>query len=298
MTIRKGFIVFLITTSLTGVFSLVQARNANPYPIALIRNGDIYNMNNSKEVKKLTSIGDARELCWLDNETICFSREYDTGLKDGRGWRGFSKIYDLFTIPREGGTVKQFTAQHHSRGPSTGNMPGRVIFWRDNSGFGTTSELWETLKPMRRARPLGVSAVSPDASPDQFWMTAVFSLDDTVGIALYKYPSTERYRELPGPYKRPRFSPDSKLLIFINEEFGKGQIWGFDMPDGEPRMLLEFGDSINRVIDLGWAGDGSGFILVLEDKQKKRDIYYWELIRKELRRLTNYGDVDHATSFH
>ncbi|MBU1881493.1 hypothetical protein KKA08_05620 [bacterium] len=298
MQLLKSLLLVSFVIVSLGVVSSCSARIANPYPIALQRQGDIYIIRNSKEIEKLTSTGDVLELCWLDQENICFPRKFVTGLEETRDWSGFSTLYDLFLIPRDGGSIQQFTGNHFARGPSAGNMPGRAIFWRDNTPFATSSEIWETIKEVRRDRPLGISAITPDASPDQRWISGVYGLDIPEGIGLYKYPSSERYRKFDGPFSRPRFSPDSRLLAFINQEAGKTQIWGFDMPDGEPRLLLEFSEIINRVVDLGWAKDGSGYILVLEDKDLKRDVYYWELQTKQLKRLTQFEDVNFATSFH
>jgi hypothetical protein len=255
-------------------------------------------MENSTSIKQLTFESDALEICWLDAETICFSRELKIEAPEDREWLGVTNFYDLFVINRTDGKVKQFTANHFTREPAPSPMPARALFWRDNRELGTTSEIWETIHPLRRERPLGIQGISPDSSPDQRWTAAALGTNQPEGVGLYRFPTNDAYKKLHGPYFNPRFSPDSKMLTYINLESGKSEIWGFDIPDGEPRRLLGVGEKIQRIVDFGWVKDGSGYILVLEDENSKRDVYYWEIKEKDLRKLTEFGDVDAATAWH
>ncbi len=281
---------------LSGQFC--SARIADPYPISILRNGDIYLIEGADKIRRLTELSDIKEICWLDEKTICFSRVRTTGLIDKRSWRGFERVTDLFTYDLPSGAIRQFSANHFARGPAPSSMHGRALFWRDNRYFGTTSEIWETIHPLRRDRPLGIQGIDPDSSPDQRWTAAALGDGNPEGVGLYRFPTNDSYRKLRGLHYRPRFSPDSKLLAFISEASGKTEIWGFDIPDAEPRRLLGPGEQIERIVDFGWAEDGSGYILVMEDLDSKTDVYYWEIIAKRLLKLTDTGDVEKATSWH
>jgi hypothetical protein len=274
------------------------ARIADPYPIAILRLGDIHLIEGRDKIIRLTELGDIKEICWLDEQTICFSRVRTTGLINERSWLGFESVSDLFTVSRSPGRVKQFTANHFARGPSPSPMYGRALFWRDNRHFGTISEIWESIHPLRRDRPLGIQGIDPDCSPDQRWTAASLGDGSLEGVGLYRFPTNDSYRKLRGPHYRPRFSPDGQLYTYISEESGKTEIWGFDIPDGEPRRLLGPGEKIERIIDFGWAKDGSGYILVMEDLNQQTDVYYWEIETKKLLKLTETGDVKKATSWH
>jgi hypothetical protein len=291
----KYLLCILISFS-TAAFS--WARLANPYPIAFLRQGDIYLIEGTDTVHRLTELGDVREICWLDGETICFSREMDTGLVEMEDWTGYSKIRDLFLITPKDGSIRQFTADHFARSPAPSTMPGRALFWRDNRALGTVSEIWETIHPLRRNRPLGIRGINPDSAPDQRWTAAQLGDGEPEGIGLYRYPTNDSYRKLRGPYFRPRFSPDSRLLTYISEESGKPEIWGYEIPDGEPRRRLGVGEKIRSIVDFGWAKDGSGYILVLENQEGKSDVYYWEIEQQRLTKLTRTGDIKYATSWH
>ncbi len=293
----KQYITSLIL-SLMMIALICEARIADPYPIALLRQGDIYLLESKNELKKLTDLGDVMDICWLDKETICFSREFQTDLTAQKHWRGFQTISDLFTIKRDGGSLTQFTANHFARGPAPSPMDGRALFWRDNRSLHTKCEIWESIHPVRRDRPLGIRGTSPDSSPDKKWTAASLGQSSVAGVGLFRFPTNDSYKKLRGQYRRPRFSPDSRLLAYINEESGSAEIWGFDIPDGEPRRLLGTGEKIARIVDFGWTEDGSGYILLLEDESGLTDAYYWEIQQKSLHKLTETGDITQATSWH
>ncbi len=293
----KGKILFNLLLFLFAVVP-AEARVADPYPIAFLRQGDIYLIEGRDSIRRLTELGDVREICWLDGETICFSREMDTGLAESENWTGYSKIRDLFLVKPDNGEVRQFTADHFTRAPAPSTMPGRALYWRDNRALGTISEIWETIQPLRRNRPLGIRGINPDSAPNQRWTAAQLGDGDPEGIGLYRYPTNDSYRKLRGPYYRPRFSPDSRLLTYINLESGRPEIWGYEIPDGDPHRLLGVGERIRRIVDFGWAKDASGYILVLEDTDGNSDVYYWEIEPERLTRLTRTGDVISATSWH
>lgn len=292
-TTRRFIVLMLLLLVVKG-----EARIANPYPIAFLKQGNIYLIEDERKTVQLTFSGDIRELCWLDEETICFSRVMDTGITEGGDWIGYRKISDLFTINRSGGTVKQLTADHFARGPAPSPMPPRALFWRDNRSLETQCEIWESIYPLRRDRPLGIRGITPDSAPNQHWTAASLGTYDPEGIGMYRYPTNDSYRKLHGPYYRPRFTPDSKMLTYISLESGVPEIWGFEIPDGDPHRLLGVGKKIKNIIDFGWTKDQSGYIIVLEDQNGKRDIFYWEIQKKMLKKLTNTGDVDAATSWH
>ena len=275
-----------------------EARIANPYPVAILRQGDVFLIPGQGKMERLTRLGDVKEICWLDQETICFSRQMETGLPERKDWVGFNKIWDLFTVKKEGGPVSQFTAHHYARGPAPSPMFGRALFWRDASTTGTVYEIWETIHPKRRDRPLGIRGITPDSSPDRKWTAASLGHDEPAGVGLYRYPTNDAYRKLRGPYHRPRFSPDNRMLTYLNYESGKSEIWGYDIPDGEPRRLLETPKGMKTIIDFGWVEDGSGYIIILEDMQSKKDAYFWEIDKKSLMKLTETGDIEAATSWH
>ncbi len=292
-----------VIACLVGLLTLVQvslARIANPFPVAVVRQNDIYLIESKEKVKQLTDLGDVQEICWLDNQTICFSRKMATGITTDRRWRGFGTIWDLFTVRRDGTDLRQFTANHFAREPSPAPLERRALFWRDNRALGTISEIWEAVYPRRRDAPLGIRGIAPDSSPDKRWTAASLGSGEAEGVGLYRYPTNDSYRKLRGPYHRPRFSPDSKLLTYLSEESGQAEIWGYDMPDGEPGRLLGIDDDekFAHIVDFGWVGDGSGYILLLEDGAEKVDAYYWEIQKKILQKLTDWGDVQKATSWH
>lgn len=278
--------------------SACPARIANPYPVAVIRQGDVYLIEEKDEMKRLTQSGDVHEICWLDQETICFSRKMETGLAFDKNWVGLGTIWDLFTVSKNGGPAHQFTAHHFARGPSPSPMNGRALFWHDGLLTDTQCEIWETIHPKRRDRPLGIQGTTPDASPDRKWTAASLGRESPGGVGLYRYPTDDSYRKLRGPYHRPRFSPDGRLLTYLNYESGKGEIWGYDLPDGEPRRLLGTTPHIKTIADFGWVGDGSGYVLVLEDENGKKDVYFWEIKQESLTKLSETGDVTAATSWH
>lgn len=289
---------FLYILVLSASTSICEARIANPYPIAVLRQGDIYLIEGKGKWQQLTQLGDVQEICWLDLKTICFSRKLETGLADQENWSGLEKIYDLFTISKEGGTVKQFTANHFARRPSPSPMNGRALFWHDVADSGIVYEIWETIHPLRRDRPLGIRGISPDCSPDRKWTAASLGYGEPEGVGLYRYPTNDAYRKVRGLCFKPRFSPDGRSLTYLNYESGRAEIWGFDIPDGEPRRLLGTTSQIKGIIDFGWTEDGSGYILILGDDNSKRDVYYWEIERQSLLKLSETGDIQQATAWH
>jgi hypothetical protein len=290
--------VFTLLICLTYLAIICEARIANPYPVAIIRQGDIYLIESKDKIERLTELGDVKELCWLNQETICFSRCMETGLTENKKWRGFKRIWDLFIINRNGGAIQQFTANHFARGPAPSPIGNRALFWHDNRSLGTLCEIWESIHPLRRDRPLGIRGISPDSAPNQRWTAASLGNGEAEGIGLYRYPTNDAYKKLRGPYHRPRFLPDSQILAYINEESGEPEIWGYEIPDGEPEKLLDSGDNMGRIIDFGWVRDGSGYILLLEDKDSTMDVYYWEIKKAKLHKLTKSGDIQAATSWH
>ena len=86
-----GFVIFINTQA-------CDARIANPYPVAILRHGDIYMIEGKDEINRLTDLGDIKEICWLDEQTVCFSRVRTTGLVDERSWLGFEST-ENFGLP-------------------------------------------------------------------------------------------------------------------------------------------------------------------------------------------------------
>jgi hypothetical protein len=295
MRFPQRFALFIV-----GVLSLpagAQARIANPYPVAFLRQGDVYILESADNWKPLTKLGDVGSLCWVDPETICFSREIRTGLLLRTDWQGIQILRDLFTVSRSGGRIQQWTVDHFTTEPAPASMPNRVVFTHKVPGDTLETEIWETIRPLIRNRSLGIRGHLPDSSPDQRWTAATLGTGFG-GVGIYRYPTNDAYRKIEGDLGRPRFSPDGKTLAYLNREKGKNGIWGYTVPDGEPRRLLAIPKGFDRILDFGWTKDGSGFILVLQDEKGASDIYYYELDRKNLNRLTQLGDVKLATAWH
>lgn len=295
MRFLQKFTLFIVGVSIA--LSCAQARIANPYPVAFLRQGDVYILESSEKWKPLTQIGDAGSLCWFDSETICFSREVRTGLILRTDWEGIQVLRDLFTVSKNGGGIRQWTVDHFTTEPAPASMPNRVVFAHKVPQDTLETEIWETIRPRIRNRSLGIRGHLPDSSPDQRWTAATLG-PGFGGVGIYRYPTNDAYRKIEGNFGRPRFSPDARLLAYLSREKGKHGIWGYEVPDGEPRQLMAFPKGYDQILDFSWTKDGSGFILVLQDEKGLSDIYYYELDKKNLVRLTQFGDVKHATAWH
>lgn len=289
-----------LTAILVTAVSIAEARIANPYPVAVLRKGDIYLLKSKGDWQKLTETGDVTSLCWLDRETICFSRSIKTGLKNQMGWRGLETISDLFLIKRDGSDLRQFTNDHFASQPSPAPIPGRALFAHIVPFDGMDMEIWETIKPPFSDRTSGIRGSRPDSSPNRRWTTAQLIPE---GIGLYRYPTNDAYRKLTGSYHTPRFSPDSEKLTFFatNSNPDSSGIWGHEIPDGDPELILpmsKISDQRRNLLTFGWTADGSGFILVLAHDSGKRDVFFYEIELKSLQQLSDFGDIDQATAWH
>ncbi|MFH1861916.1 MAG: hypothetical protein ABH878_03800 [bacterium] len=292
----NNLVVSLLILSLS-ICAGTQAKIANPYPVAVLRQGDIYLLKGNNDWQQLTFTGDVAEICWLDPETICCSREMDSGLSDQDAWHGLTSFRDLFTISKNGGAIKQFTVHHFASEPAPGTIDGRAFFTHRLSFGNYETEIWETIRPLIRARSLGIRGRLPDGSPDHKWTAA--ALTDTIGgVGLYRYPTNDAYRKLTGSFTRPRFSPNGAVLSYLNYESGEAEIWAYEIPDGEPKKICGAPEEGTAIMDFGWTEDGSGFILVLRRPDLKRDLYYYNIVEKRLQRLSEFGDIIQATSWH
>lgn len=290
-----------LTAILVTAVSTSDARIANPYPVAVLRKGDIYLLKSKDDWQRLTETGDVTSLCWLNRETICFSRSIQTGLKNRMDWRGLETISDLFLIKRDGSDLRQFTNNHFASQPAPAPIPGRSLFAHIVPFDGMDREIWETIKPPFSDRTSGIRGSWPDSSPDRKWTAA--ELNENGGIGLYRYPTNDAYRKLRGSYRTPRFSPDGERLTFfaMHSIPDSSGIWGYEIPDGEPELILPMSKVSNQYHGLqtfGWTEDGSGFILVLSDDNSKRDVFFYEVELKSLQQLSDFGDIDQATAWH
>lgn len=296
MKLRFAIIMFL----LCAMSPASRARISNPYPIAVLRQGDVYLLKPKGEWRQLTKFGDVISLCWLSEDTICFVREIRTGPTKAKNWQGLDILRDLFVVTKDGKALQQFSTDHFVEEPSPSAMPGRALFAHNPGWFTPDFEIWESIKPNIRNRPLGIRGHLPDAAPNQRWTTAALNGDGPSGVGLYRYPTDDSYRKISGPYTRPRFSPDSKLLAFLGSPAVKDScgIYAYEIPDGEIKFMLPTPPGQRRIEDFGWSADGSGFILVLSGEDGKRDIFFFELDLQLLTQLTKRGDIDQATAWH
>jgi hypothetical protein len=295
INMKIRILLFLAVALLAAEVS--SAKNTNLYPIAVLRNGNVWVLKNRGVWQQLTTTGDAKSLCWLDKETICYARGLKSGLKDRPDWQGLEVYYDLFTVKKGGGIFSQFTMNHFATEPAKGNIPGRALFTHIVLDRTEPADVWETILPTFRDRYLGIRGHQPDASPDQHWIAATMGVESE-GIVLHNYPDASSYRKMPGSYSRPRFSPDSRQLAYLNHDPAKGGVYVLDMPDGDSRWIMPVPAGFRSIEDFGWSSDGTGFILLLLDNSGKKDLYFHEIGAKTEVRLTETGDVERATGWH
>jgi len=297
MFVKKLIPAFI---ALIAAASFSQARISNPYPTAVLRKGDIYLLKSKGEWKRLTRLGDVKWLCWLNQDSICFQRDRETGLQDSSNWRGFAIIRDLFVVTRDGKSVEQFTTDHFAQEPSPSPMLGRALFAHNAAWFTEEYEIWETIRPNIRNRPLGIRGHSPDGAPNQKWTAAALNGKGPSGVGLYRFPSNDAYRKIEGAYYRPRFSPNSKWLAFLRaaDTPDSSGLYAYEIPDGEVRFILRTPEGYQSIKDFGWTADGSGFILVLGHAGNKRDAFFYDMEVKVLTKLSDSGDIDQATAWH
>ncbi len=274
-----------------------QGRISDPYPVAVLRQGDVYLLKAEGDLWQMTRVGDVKSLCWLDQETLCLARELRTGLKNRPDWQGIEVMRDLFTLKITSGNLEQFTMDHFVCEPAPGHIPNRALFTHPVEADTMQTEIWETLRPLLRNRSLGIRGYQPDSSPDKKWTAATLGRNRG-GIGLYHYPASDSYRKIEGPYWRPRFSPNNQLLAYLNAEPGQTEMWGYVLPDGEPQLFLRLPEGFEDMLDFGWTADASGFILLLSHNGGQRDIYYYEIQTKKLTPLSESGDIDQASAWH
>jgi hypothetical protein len=295
---RKFFCI--LAALCIGAISVSQARVTNPYPTAVLREGDIYLLKAKDDWQRLTHWGDVQWLCWMSTDTLCFERKRMTGLKDSSDWRGFEAVRDLFIATVDGKILRQFTADHFTEEPSPSPMRARALFAHRPDWITQDYEIWETIHPNIRNRPLGIRGHMPDASANQRWTAAALNGEGPSGVGLYRYPGNDAYRRIEGPHTRPRFSPNNVWYAFLSYPGDPDScgIYAYEIPDGDVKFILKTPEGFARICDFGWSRDGYAFILVLEDSAGKRDAYFYDMERKALQRLSETGDIDQASAWH
>ena len=293
--------LFFFLTALICITSMqAEGRVTNPYPTAVLRQGDVYLLKGKDNWQRLTHWGDVQWLCWMSTDTLCFERKRTTGLKDSADWRGFEVVRDLFMATRDGKILGQFTADHFTEEPSPSPMRARALFAHRPDWLTQEYEIWETIRPNIRNRPLGIRGHMPDASANQRWTAAALNGEGPSGVGLYRYPTNDSYRKIEGPHTRPRFSPNNVWYAFLSYPSDPDScgIYAYEIPDGDVKFILRTPEGFVRICDFGWSRDGFAFILVLEDAAGKRDAFFYDMELKSLQRLSDTGDIDQASTWH
>lgn len=169
--------------------------------------------------------------------------------------------YNIWRADRDGSNLVQLTDGSGELYPRC-SPDGKWVVYQQ--GYGNVkATLWRV--PIEGGEPALLTdayairpALSPDGKliayfymdrlrPSSPWMLGVISAEGGALIKSFDIPATVTARVV-------RWSPDSKALVYINDQGGVSNLWSQPLDQGAPKKLTDF--KTHRILAFEWSPDG------------------------------------------
>ncbi|MBN2072160.1 MAG: PD40 domain-containing protein [Candidatus Krumholzibacteriota bacterium] len=253
------------------------------------RNGDIANLwvhdLSTGTEKQLTSFG-KHGITWPsispDGSKIVFEREariylFDTGTEEAKEVVVYAPIDDRTNM------VSWVSPLEFVRSFDISPSGKRIIFEARGELFSAPAKHGDVRNLTESS---GSRDSSPAWSPDGKWIAYISdkSGDDEVYLIDQMGKDPERKLTSSGHFKKGlMWSPDSKYILFSNED---NALYLLDAGNGEETRIVR--NEHSDITTYSWSPDSKWIAYDFSRRNRKRDIYFYDLKKKEHHQLTHH----------